>query len=194
MPKIHQKTPPEDCFAHENCSDSPLLALDCSVLTSTLLDLELGGLEALHGISSYSRYIRKHRALPPPPEATAIGLTMGQRVRGSDGKFYPPKSKAEKRFEKDCIKRRRQFEERYLTSVRLNDAIEALAQIAASHSRFKPVLTHQDSISRNLSNALSWLIRFADEVSANETRKSPQVACTAFRYCQQTRSEGHNDN
>lgn len=57
---------------------------------------DAGWIEAQFGKNVYSDFLRKHRRRPDPPEAKTIGQLIGCRVKASDGRLYPPLTKAQR--------------------------------------------------------------------------------------------------
>jgi hypothetical protein len=53
-------------------------------------------IEAQFGRNIYSDFLRRHGRRPDPPEAKTIGQLIGCRVKASDGRFYPPLTKAQR--------------------------------------------------------------------------------------------------
>ncbi|UYO42320.1 hypothetical protein KQX63_12940 [Rhodopseudomonas palustris] len=123
-------------------------------------------IEARIGKNAYSDYIRHHRRLPDPKEASTIGSLIGGRVRASDGTLQPLLSNADREWRRQVRSRRKEAARRYQQILRFRQAIVALAQneddpleLIAGDS----VLFDVDEIAQNMDRALDWLSRFAEE-------------------------------
>lgn len=131
-----------------------------------LLSSEAAALEAEYGSNAYSIYLRKHQCRPSASEAAAIGRLLGGQVKADDGSMQPALSNADRAAITSIRKRRSDASRRYDQIMRFRTAIAALAanpddpaEIIGSGS----VLLNDEEITGQLSNALSWLTRFAEE-------------------------------
>ena len=131
-----------------------------------LLNSEALVLEAEYGHNAYSDYLRKHHCRPSVDEAEVIGRLLGGRVRADDGTMQPALNDLDRAAIASIKQRRSDASRRYDQIMRVRMAIAALAanrdnpaDIIGSGS----VLLNDEEITGQLSDALEWLTRFAQE-------------------------------
>ena len=131
-----------------------------------LLNSEALALEAEYGHNAYSDYLRKHHCRPSAVEAETIGRLLGGRVQADDGSMQPALSALDRAKIASVKQRRSDASRRYDQIIRVRMAIAALAanrdnpaDIIGSGS----VLLNDEEITGQLSDALDWLTRFAQE-------------------------------
>ena len=89
--------------------------------------------EAREGATNvYTDYLKLYGRYPSPQQASAMGLRLGRRLRADDGKFYPPKSAAEKQHDKERRARRREFARVHQAALNALYAVNWLATLQAT--------------------------------------------------------------
>ncbi|MBI3699178.1 MAG: hypothetical protein HY242_01855 [Afipia sp.] len=131
-----------------------------------LLNSEALALEAEYGHNAYSDYLRIHHCRPSVDEAEVIGRLLGGRVQADDGTMQPALNDLDRKAIASIKQRRSDASHRYDQLMRVRMAIAALASnrdnpadIIGSGS----VLLNDEEITGQLSDALEWLTRFAQE-------------------------------
>lgn len=125
--------------------------------------------EAIAGAPNvYTDYLKLYGRYPSPQQARAMGLKLGRRVRAEDGKFYPPKTAAEKQHDKE-IRAERKEAYRVMNGV---FAVQlALQQLVSVDATAEEIIAYCDGdgvmfnddalIERDVDKALDLLQRFA---------------------------------
>jgi hypothetical protein len=100
-----------------------------------------------------------------------MGKLLGHPVKASDGKMYPPRSKAERQTSQQArnLKKEKQRQRKQVWLLR--DALNFLSSIKDSPETLQLYLgeTDREEVATHLDQAVGWLFRFAKEWHSHES-------------------------
>lgn len=120
----------------------------------------------------YTDYLKLYGRYPSPQQAAAMGLRLGRRLRADDGKFYPPKTAAEKKHDRERRARQREFARVHDAALNVLYAVNWLATLQASDAEILAYLADDQAfgdaaaIARDLPVALQRLKDLAMALAA----------------------------
>jgi hypothetical protein len=136
-----------------------------------ILEAEAAMIEAWYGKNAYSDFLVKHGQRPTSAQAAVIGRLLGAQVKARDGTMQPPLTAAEREFRRSERRRQRNEVECQAQVLRLRSTVEVLATFECEPSDVVKNICDQldeSTIREQLSRAVQWLNRFAEEWGRRE--------------------------
>lgn len=123
-----------------------------------------------YGRDAYWFFVTKHNRLPDKQEALTLGRLLNHKVKSTDGKYYPRKSRKERQvaaIEANVRLQQERVDEARLT---LEASISALNEVSISSSFLARELRMNSNLdmANRVKTAINWWLEFAREWTSDD--------------------------